>query len=231
MNLYTDEKFAKQFAATRRTYWTGWCQSIDFCREYIPDFSQINILDLGCGNGRFLGFLLSMDIVPLEYIGLDYSKTLLSLAKQEYQNSNYAQFLHSNFLDIDWLSNSLPANEYENKFELIVAFGLTHHLETIESQKLFFKNIERLLSKNGIVIVSFWQFQNQKIWNTRKQVQEKANLYELRFNNTSTRTAYLYSQSEINDLLSRDFTTITNFYADAKDGKGNLYYILKRKIS
>lgn len=229
MNLYTDENFAKQFAATRRTYWTGWCQSIDFSREYLSNFSQIHILDLGCGNGRFLGFLLSMDIIPFEYIGLDYSKTLLSLAKQEYQNSKYAHFLHANFLESDWLKNSFSTNEYENKFELIVAFGLTHHLETIESQRLFFKNVERLLSKNGIAIVSFWQFQNQKIWSTRKPVQENTNLYELKFNNTSTRTAYLYSQSEINDLLSIDFTIMTSFCADAKDGKGNLYYILKRK--
>src|SRR3989304_2627304 len=70
---------AKEFSQSRQSAWNGW-------RRIIPYFTQLkspdlNVLDLGCGNGRFLSFLLTK-LTTFFYVGIEENKQLLTEAKK-----------------------------------------------------------------------------------------------------------------------------------------------------
>ena len=215
MDLYLNEKNAIDFSSTRNSNWVGW----ENIFKHIHNLPNIKILDLGCGNGRFISWLELKEINITSYLGIDYSNILLDIAKKKF-GSKVFQFKKCNFLSMNWGDLIISC-----QFDLIVAFGITHHLETEDSRVNFFKNIYAHLSPNGIAVVSFWQFDKLNVMKTAKYI--APNLYSLSFGKSSTRICYLYSIDEISKLLN-DFIIVENYLADAKNNIGNNYFVLKK---
>lgn len=105
------------------------------------------LLDLGCGNGRFFEFFKSKKV---NYIGLDYSKDLIELARQK--------FPETKFLVADAMN--LP---FENNFfDKVYTIAVLHHIPSKGLRLKFLREARRVLKPGGLLVLTVWKFQEKK---------------------------------------------------------------------
>ena len=151
-NFY--QQVSKDFSETRNFSWHGWHKVLKF----LPNKKNLKVLDIACGNGRLLEFLEKELGNNFYYLGLDNSTGLLQIAKNEHQKHKFKYFdIVANYLD-----NKKVELPIDKNFDLIVAFGLTHHLPSFDAKKEFLISLKNNLSKDGIIFISNWQFAKEK---------------------------------------------------------------------
>lgn len=109
------------------------------------------VLDLGCGNGMMLPFVLERGG---HYTGVDFSEELLAIASEKYaQKTAYgcAQFLVGEVTDLPFA---------ENEFDMVISFAVLHHLPTVSQREKFFSEIYRVLKPGGETTVIVWNLLN-----------------------------------------------------------------------
>jgi tRNA (uracil-5-)-methyltransferase TRM9 len=222
MDLYTTH--AEEFSKTRSSPWNGWKVLLN---GYQSAFSQKpRILDLGCGNGRFAKFLVQNQI-SFEYVGVDSSVPLLKIAQT---NLPYNDF---KFIQVDLNSTSWPDHIQED-FDIIVAFGFMHHLETLKIRKFFFEKNFELLKIEGKFFAAFWQFAKlerykNKIYQANKYPDEKYNQNDFLMDfgaSRNSRFCHYYSEEEMQEIESSvNFQIIETFFNDGRDNNENLYKV------
>lgn len=147
--FYTQQ--AAVFAQTRQQAWPGWMVVADGVQ---PDW---RILDVGCGNGRFLGFLKRQQRPFGQYTGVDYAKPLLAMAQKRYPDDR-VRWVEAEVMRAD-LSQTLAS-----PFDLTVAFGFMHHLPDVQSRKLLLKQLIAITTRT--LVVSWWQ--PERNWKFKK---------------------------------------------------------------
>jgi SAM-dependent methyltransferase len=116
-------------------------------------FRGNNLIDLGCGDGRYKNFFKGID-----YWGLDFSKDIMQLNSQlkkkkkndlllnnrvsYYQDSNRKNFVVSK-------ASKIPLKS--NNFDNLISVGLFQHISNVGAVS---DEIIRLLKKNGIIIIN-----------------------------------------------------------------------------
>ncbi len=212
INTQFYKKIEQDFDKTRQTPWQGWF----FLKKYIT--KDANILDLACGNGRFLNFL-NQNLTyyqNLSYTGVDNNKFLLEKAKQINTNINTYFFQNDLIQFLEQQKNSKKQN-----FDIILLFGIIHHFDLNSVKKILDLSFS-ILKTNGFVILSLWQF------DTKKAKHINSNKYILDWKNKNIpRICFLYKKQDILNIL-KDFTLVHSFYADGKNNKSNIYLVLKK---
>src|SRR6202142_1109913 len=139
----------RDFSETRARLQPGVSRLLDTMTEYE------SILDLGCGNGK-LARSLSLRGQHGTYLGLDFSVPLLTEAQRE------AFAFTVNFLEADL--TQLPATNEQlwvsDKWSLITAFAVLHHIPGRDLRLNIVKKVHGLLKEDGLFIHSNWQFLN-----------------------------------------------------------------------
>ncbi len=106
----------------------------------LPSFLQAqNILEVGCGAGsqiKVLGSLLNQK----NYLGIDVSEDLLTLAKQRFANQS----------NIDFLQQDVMNFTSQKSYDFILSFAVLQHLPHVENA---LKTITALLSQNGVLAI------------------------------------------------------------------------------
>lgn len=141
MNKESYNKIAIPFSNTRSYSW------VDF-KNFEPFLQKdIDILEIGCGNGRLIEF-----VKPYykKYIGIDFSQNLLNEAKKKYPTT---QFILSDFLEFD-------DTKYKNCFDFIFCIAFLNHIPTVELQKKVLIKIFNMLKPNGMVFMTNWNLWN-----------------------------------------------------------------------
>jgi ubiquinone/menaquinone biosynthesis C-methylase UbiE len=103
-------------------------------------------LDIGCGNGKFLFEVESLE--PGNLVGIDNSKTMIDLAKEEAVargSRSVLEVMDAKCLDFQ-----------RNTFDLIVSTFTIHHIEDLDK---FFKSVNTLLRSNGLFMATFNTFE------------------------------------------------------------------------
>ena len=90
-----------------------------------------SILDIGCGNGSFLKYLLK-DFKDIDLVGIDLSKA-----------ANFEEKI--NYIVGDFLTKN-----FNRKFDVLVSLAVIEHLDDING---FVKKCYEILNKNGIAYV------------------------------------------------------------------------------
>jgi len=215
--LYTTQ--AEEFSKTRTAPWSGWLELVK--KGFIKPNNSYSILDLGCGNGRFLKFVKESAKVE-NYLGVDYSTLLLSQAKLA-----GGKVLK---LDLDNTSWQIPKPEIENDFNFIAAFGIQHHLSSFEIRKYFLQQIAQNLSTDGLAIITYWQFLDYDRYKNKITPLKTENDYQMSFgSNQNARFCHYTSQAEIEKLEENSgLELIETFKADGRDNTENIYRIYKK---
>lgn len=107
--------------------------------EEIAHGRKMLLLDLGCGPGELLKEL-GEKCPQLELTGLDYSPRMLEISQQR---NGHTKHILMDATDLDKL---------ETMYDIIVC---THSLPYYRDPKKVFRNLSRLLTKKGRLIVGF----------------------------------------------------------------------------
>lgn len=213
------------FGETRNYPWPGWEKIV----EYISPGD--NVLDLGCGNGRFGGFIKEKG-VGIQYTGIDYSPVLLKEARRRL--SEEAQLINADFTHRDWSQN------LNGIFDVIVCFSVLHHIPGFKQRLQIISDCRNHLSPEGFIIMTTWQLQHFPRFK-EKQVAPNSlgikphsleeNDYFISWGESEdVRFVHLITADELQHFTNvLDLSVTDRFYSDGKGGKQNLYSVLKKK--
>lgn len=103
------------------------------------------VLDLGCGNGRLLEALKEKQI---NYLGIDNSSELISLAKNNYPEQ---KFIVGDILNLDDLEKAV-----DNNYDLIFCLAVLQHIPSRELRVRALREMAGKLRSGGEMIISNW---------------------------------------------------------------------------
>jgi len=144
---------AEEFHRTRRGPWRGFCRLLELARPALLHRDPLRVLDVGCGNGRFLR-LLDFPDGSVEYVGVDFSPPLLLRARRLPRPARSKP----SFLELDLLREPLDARLWSSRFDLIVVLGLLHHLPSHAFRRRLLQDCAGLLAPGGLLAFSCWDF-------------------------------------------------------------------------
>ncbi len=105
--------------------------------EYIPRKAGLRMLDIGCGTAEILEFLPE----DMDYVGFDASAEYIAHAKKNFaaRGSFFTGLVGKEELD------------GMEKFDVVLAFGVVHHLDDSEAERLF-ALAARALNDDGLLL-------------------------------------------------------------------------------
>jgi len=162
--------FAKTFSKSRKNM--KW-EEMEYFLEKLNINNSTKILDVWCGNWRFLWELLNNfwdKINNQNYVWADLSSWLLSEAKKDYSDFYFREL---NMLDLDSI------NQLENKFSDIFFYASFHHLQNISDRKIVLEKAYDLLEKWWKVYMTNWALNSElnKKRYTQAEIENSKNEY------------------------------------------------------
>jgi tRNA (uracil-5-)-methyltransferase TRM9 len=194
----------------------GFWEGFEEVLKFLPQ--NLKILDLGCGNGRFLKFLLEENYKFNEYLGTDNSVEFIRKNQEKYSSFKFEN------LDV-----ILDLDKINEKFSLIVAFGISHHIPSRGYRQEWFENISNLVTKGGFVVISFWDFdrnKNDKNFKTQiYKIEENDYFLGWKEDYSSHRYCHYFNEQEIDEIIHnfQEFKLLSKFQKDQ-----NTYLILQK---
>ena len=122
-----------------------WWENSDFpasrlINEFIKPSPSAKVLDLGCGPGTIRGHLPE----KIDYVGLDFNVKYITRAQNKYRTC-------SRFYCVD--VKDLHKLLRDEKFDIVIAIGLLHHLNNASAMDLI-QTVYHIL-KEGKKILTF----------------------------------------------------------------------------
>lgn len=106
-------------------------------REHVRPWPSARVLDLGCGPGELVRYL-----GDVQYVGLDISEAYIARAERMY--GDRAEFR---------VGDATAPDEDLRGFDLVLAFGVLHHLDDAGGRELFSRAAEALAEGGRAVTV------------------------------------------------------------------------------
>ncbi len=222
LNARFYDQLAEPFSASRAAPQPGYVQLL----EHLPQAGALDVLDVGCGNGRFGRFLLKQNIA-IRYTGVDFSRRLIAtgdLAGEYYQR------------DLSLPDSLAGLGDYD----LIVCLSTLQHIPGRANRERLMREMRDHLRPDGRLILANWQFldsprQRRKLrpW-TDVQLDEselEAGDYLLSWERGGSGLRYVALIDEEATQTMADavhFRIVYQYYSDGREGNQNLYTILKR---
>ncbi len=139
--VLSEEENKEKYEEAKHTF-------LELCDKFKIDFSNITVLEIGCGTGFYTNILQKCGCI--NYTGLDITSVLFPSLKKKY--SNYR------FLKRD-ITKYRPETK---KYDLIVMIDVTQHITNDLKFRRAMANIRAALNDNGIFIVTSWLSDTEK---------------------------------------------------------------------
>lgn len=153
------DHFATTFSNSRKNH--PWPE-LDYIIDDMQEQGFSSVLDIGCGNGRFLEEVQNSKLRIQTYLGIDSSAGMITEARKLHPENQFE------VLDMSELQASpikLPT------FDATLFLASFHHLETRESRIETLKQARALLTPNGRIYLTNWnllaqeRYQKNHRWN------------------------------------------------------------------
>ncbi len=192
--------------------------------DYFQDGDQI--LDLGCGNGRFYDLVCQRN-KQIKYFGVDNSSRLIELAKQKYPQGQFV------------LNDGLELPFGENFFDKVLCLSVLHHLPGYELRREFLRQIYRVLKKDGMLILAAllvgqrkqnWQLLLKYSWLkiTGRSSLDWGDFYEP-WGDKGVRYFHNFTTSEMRGLLEEVGFKVENVgFLIGKSGEKNIVVVARK---
>jgi len=234
-------KHALAFDASRDHAWPGWERlELPMPRDASP---PMRVLDVGCGNARFARSLNDRLGDGFRYTGVDENAALLDRARDTLAGmpSVGAELLRADVLE-SVECDALP----RGAFDLVVAFGLLHHVPGFESRRSLLLALADRLGDHGMLVVTAWQFADRARfekhlvpWSEQtnafdppidpRQLEEGDHLLSFDGDRAALRYCHHCSEDELDRLAAAlPLTPRPRFSADGRSGDLNRYLVFDR---
>lgn len=203
-----------------------------------PGFEKLNeklpqpcprLLDVGCGNGRLGQYLLQQQAVG-EYVGVDFSSSLLDIAAGQVPGQFYGRDLSQ--------PNCLDGL---GQFEAVACLAVLHHIPGRTNRIQLLTTMGNCLTSDGRLFMSTWQFadnprQQRKIrpWAEvdlrPADVEPDDYLLTWQRGDFAYRYACHIDATEIGDLAAAAGLIVQEqFRSDGREGDLGLYTIMRKQ--
>ncbi|NRH20558.1 class I SAM-dependent methyltransferase [Candidatus Gracilibacteria bacterium] len=140
------DAFATTFSNSRKNlHWP----ELEYIIENIKNNEYRSILDVGCGNGRFLEESEKLGYIPDQYLGVDNSEGMILEARKLHSETHFE------------VIGMQDIKQIETTYDAIVFLASFHHLETQEERMQVLKDIKKLLHPNGRIYMTNWNLREQ----------------------------------------------------------------------
>lgn len=171
------------------------------------------VLDIGCGNGKLVSGLPE----GVDYLGTDFSQTLLNEAKSLYPDH---KFVFGNVIEPDhWVK--LP------EFEAIFCVAVLHHIPEREQQLYVIKQAKSHLIKGGFLYLTVWNLWQEKFaqyhLDSTHLKAANSNWVEIPYNKKWKRFCVSYDIKSMTEIMREaGFEIAEMFYADREGNKSDV---------
>jgi SAM-dependent methyltransferase len=234
------QKHAQSFDQTRQYFWPGWDKLQSQIIKLACKNKKFAVLDVGCGNARFAEFLKKNQYC-FTYLGTDNNPYLLKKAEERLASLKLTFQLQRFNLVTALLENKLNT-KFNKKFDLIIAFGVLHHIPSFKLRKKLIEQLGDLLkNKNSLLVVTAWQFADQFRFDSKKinfsqfkinqeDLEKNDFILDWQKNQSIPRYCHFVDINETNQINKKinSVKLSSTFFADGKTNNLNLYSIWKR---
>jgi tRNA (uracil-5-)-methyltransferase TRM9 len=239
LNKIFYQQVGPAFDESRHQAWAGWKRLLPF----IQNIPQLQILDLGCGNGRFAEFLHQNNLPIHLYTGLDLDAGLLKAASHKLETLNIKHHL----IKTDLITELIEEKELTSQIltqatnpNLIVMFGLLHHIPSLHLRMQLLKFAAQLLAPNGFMIFTLWKFhkfhrfhkkyvQPEEQGFTAEELERDDFLLDWLRGPMGIRYCHYSDEAEERELVASTNLHLLNHYrADGREDQTNQYILLEK---
>ena len=216
---------AAEFDAARQAAWPGWDRLL--AEIGLPLRS---VLDLGCGNGRFAGFVAARQSECFEYIGIDSNADLLARARRQ---AAAAPNIDARLIEADIMLEPLPRLEAQ----LVAIFGLIHHVPGFSNRRELMAAAAKSVLPGGYLVFTAWRFYERARFRERIQpwpagidVEAHDYLLDWRRGERALRYCHYVDDAEHAQLIdATGLTVIADYRADGAGRNLNRYTVLRKR--
>lgn len=174
-------------------------------KKRLAALDVLDVLDVGCGNGRLSHFLKNE---PIEYVGVDNNRTMLRIAKKK---NPKAKFRYGDICKLPFSARS---------FDVVWAIAVLHHLPSKTLQLKALREMKRVLTRGGSLMLTVWNLWQPKY---RKLIDRKTHTAFIPWGAEKKvlRYYHAFQATELRSLLKRaGFSSIKKIRS-----KNNIAYI------
>jgi tRNA (uracil-5-)-methyltransferase TRM9 len=241
---------AEDFSASRQHAWPGWRRVVACAKRLRPSGAggePLRVLDVGCGNGRFAGFLDTEYEGAFRYLGIDSSEPLLAIARHDQRGRSHVKFALRDVVAA--ASGDAAGGELASPpgpFDLILVGGLLHHVPGVETRRALLQQLARRLAPGALLVAVAWRFGAFERFRSRSLAWEDYNrgakhpidldqlepgdhLLPWGAGGRAARYCHFVDEGEMAALISGlDLAQVDEFTADGKSSDLNHYVVLRR---
>lgn len=222
------------FSASRRAAWPGFDRVAD---AFAVDAPQV--LDVGCGNGRFADALAERLGRELRYLGLDADGALLEEARAAHAGPAFR--LRRFDVVVDPQLDGVP----EAAFSGIALIGFLHRVPGARTRRMLLDELARRLRPGGRLAVSVWRFAELERFRRRivpwpgflarggvaidpAELEPGDHLLPFGSDPSALRYCHALGEEEMRELLAGlPLEPHERFEADGRSGDLNRYWVLE----
>lgn len=195
---------ADNWDKTRQNFWP---ELINEISKYIKPHTKI--LDLGCGNGRLIK---ELEVFNIDYIGVDPSKELISIAKNKYPNKTLHKF------------NGFDLKDFaDQSFDQIISIAVIHHIPPAKIIE-WLSEAFRVTRGNTISIFTSWN-----LGESNYDLDENKDAVIGFVHHKNTRYVHYYDYAEIENIFKEaNFKVLEIKEIKRESGMSNTVIIVQK---
>lgn len=170
------------------------------------------VLDAGCGTGY-----LYNELQKTQYLGIDFSKELIEIAKKRYPQACFKQ------------EDLLEVKLKDNYFDKIFSIGVLHQIPSKKLRLIFLRKLYQALKPEGMLIIRVWNLWDKKRKIIFKSFFKNINLdFKDIFLPHNNMYYHAFSQKELIKIVQQAGFSVKETYLKGKGVKANIYLIAEK---